>query len=284
MNIHSQMIGSSKLTILPILLTFLLLAAVKAGAGDIEDRFSSHDNTSKVTVDHSAWDKMLGKYVAPDNEGLNRVNYKAFKQADHKNLKTYISSLEAVDVTKLGRNEQFALWANLYNAVTIDVILDHYPTKSIRDIDISPGLFANGPWGKKLVTVNGLQLSLDDIEHKILRGLWKDPRVHYAVNCASIGCPNLAAKAYTGETLETMLNAGAKAFINSPRGVAVNGDRITASKIYSWFGKDFGSSEKNILKHIRKYASPALAKKLAGKTDISGYEYNWSLNDVTNSL
>ncbi len=282
MNIHKLILGSSKLTILPILLTFLHLAAVEAGASDIEDRFNRHDKTSQIKVDHTVWDKMLGKYVAPDNEGLNRINYKAFKQTDHQSLKKYILSLEAVDVPTLNRSEQFAFWVNLYNAKTIDVILDHYPTKSIRDIDISPGLFANGPWGKKLVTVNDLNLSLDDIEHKILRGLWKDPRVHYAVNCASIGCPNLAKTAYTGENLESMLNVGAKAFINSPRGVKVSGNSITASKIYSWFKKDFGSSEKNILKHIQQYASTGLAKKLDGRTDISSYEYNWDLNDVQN--
>ncbi len=264
------------------MLTFLFLIVFEAHAGEIEDRFSKNDKTSQIKVNHTAWDKMLSKYVAPDSESLNRVNYKAFKSEQHQQLKSYISSLEAIDVTKLGRNEQFAFWANLYNAKTIDVILDHYPTASIKDIDISPGLFANGPWGKKLVTVNGLKLSLDDIEHKILRGLWKDPRVHYAVNCASIGCPNLATTAYTGENLENMLNAGAKAFINSPRGVKVDDNSITASKIYSWFSKDFGRSEKNILRHIRKYASTELAQKLKGKTDISSYEYNWLLNDIKN--
>lgn len=271
--------NNQKLTLFTIFWIILSAFSLQAVAGDIEDTFSVSDKNSTVTVDHSIWNSLLQKYVVSDDKSFNSVNYGAFKASGASDLKKYLSKLQATDVTKLNRNEQFAFWANLYNAVTIDVIIQHYPVKSIRDIDIS-GIFANGPWGKKLVTVNGKKLSLDDIEHKILRGLWKDPRVHYAVNCASIGCPNLAKTAFTGAQLEQQLNEGAKAYINHPRGISVSGKRVTASKIYSWFKKDFGSSEKNILRHVRKYASEDLKKKLNGITDISSYEYDWNLNDI----
>ena len=254
--------------------------APQAIAGEIESVFAKNDPASKVEIDHSDWDKLLKKYLRKASDGLNRVNYEAFRKDGRKTLIGYLDRLQAVDVTGLNGDEQFAFWVNLYNAKTIEIILEHYPVKSIKDIDISPGLFADGPWKKKVVKVNNVKLSLDDIEHTILRALWRDNRVHYAVNCASVGCPNLALGAYKGVTLNSMLDASARAYINSPRGVRLKDGRITASKIYRWFRKDFGNSEKAILEHIGRYAEPTLAEKIKGATDIYDYEYDWGLNDT----
>lgn len=158
-----------------------------------------------------------------------------------------------------------AFWANLYNAKTIDVVLDAYPIKSIKDIRLGGGLVAavtGGPWKAKVVTVAGEKLSLDDIEHGILRPIFKDARIHYAVNCASIGCPNPMREAFTGAQLDSQLDAGARAYINSKRGVSVNGDEVVASSIYNWFVADFGGTEKGVLDHVRRYGEPALNRKL----------------------
>lgn len=257
----------------------MMIFTTTASSGELEDKFSKSDADSATVIDHSTWEDLLKTYVKPDSDGLNRVNYAAFKQMGRKNLEAYLGKLQAVDVTKLNRDEQFAFWANLYNAKTVDIILAHYPVKSIRDIDISPGIFSNGPWKKKVLKVNGIELSLDDIEHNILRPLFKDPRVHYAVNCASIGCPNLGTSAFTGSKLTAQLDEGARAYINSPRGVKVNGNRVVASKIYKWFDEDFGNSERGVLAHVRKYADAKLAARLKGVTSISAYEYDWSLNE-----
>jgi hypothetical protein len=127
----------------------------------------------------------------------------AFKERGHGALKDYISTLVAVDPATLNRSEQFALLANLYNAKTIDIVLENYPVKSIKDISLGGGLFAaftGGPWKAKVLKMKGVALSLDDIEHGILRPTFRDPRVHYAVNCASVGCPNLGTEAFTGES------------------------------------------------------------------------------------
>lgn len=259
---------------------FGLSLATQAHAGEIETVFAKHDSTSKLEIDHTVWDRLLKSYLRKSAGGLNRVNYEAFRKQGREALAGYLNSLQAVDVTKLNRNEQYAYWVNLYNAKTIDIVLEHYPVKSIKDIDISPGLFSDGPWKKKVVKVNAIALSLDDIEHEILRRLWRDNRVHYAVNCASIGCPNLAISAYKGVTLNAMLDTGARAYINSPRGVTVDGGRVKASKIYRWYNKDFGSSEKGILAHLLKYAEPTLAEKIKATADINGYDYDWDLNDT----
>jgi len=259
--------------------SLLIAFAASAGAQSLAERFAAHDPASKITVDHSAWDAMLKAYVKPDGD-LNRVDYATWKRESRDDLLGYIERLERTDVASLSRPEQYAYWVNLYNAVTVALILKHYPVDTIRDIDISPGFFANGPWGAELVTVDGVKLSLDNIEHDILRVNWDDPRVHYAVNCASLGCPNLARDAYTGERLDAQLGSAAAAYVASPRGVRFEGGRVTASKIYSWYDEDFGNSEAGVIAHLRKHADDETARRLSGLSSIDNYAYDWSLNDV----
>lgn len=266
--------------LLPLLVAAFLVTTPSAWADDIKSTFKRHIPNSTQTVDHSAWDRMLKRYVKPADDGINYVDYARFKAEAAKDLKAYVGTLEAVDVTRLNRAEQYAFWANLYNAKTIDVILDHYPVKSIKDIRLTLWRPFDGPWVAEVTKVNGIALSLNDIEHTIMRGLWNEPRVHYAVNCASIGCPNLATKAYTGANLEAMLDIGARAYVNSARGIRVENGKVIASKIYSWFVEDFGNTAKGVLKHARAYAEGDLAKALTRANSIADYEYDWSLNDV----
>ena len=254
----------------------VMLASLPAHA-DIVGTFKTFQKGSTKTIDHSAWDKLLKTYVHKNTAGLNEVDYKAFKKSGHATLKSYLRLLQSTNVKTLDRGEQFAFWVNLYNAKTIEVILSKYPVSSIKKI--KSGIFSPGPWKLKNMKVNGETLTLDDVEHKILRGLWGDPRIHYAVNCASIGCPNLAREAFTSANHQNLLDAGARAYVNSPRGVEVSGGRVKASKIYKWFKKDFGGNERGILKHLRLYAAPKLATKLKSARSIYSYDYNWSLND-----
>ena len=163
-----------------------------------------------------------------------------------------------------------------------------YPVDSIRKITINEGLFGflkksvgvGGPWKAQIITVKGQKLSLDNVEHDILRPIFKDPRVHYAVNCASYGCPNLANEAFTGDKLQNQLDTNARAFVNHPRGIAFEGDAVTASSIYQWFKVDFGGTDEGVLDHVRKYANEDLKAKLEGKTSIAGFGYDWALNDI----
>ncbi len=230
---------------------------------------------AQQSVDHSQWDAMLTTYVKETADGINLVDYAQFKKTDAATLKQYIALLQTIKIEQYSKAEQFAFWVNLYNAVTIDLVLDAYPVKSIRDI----GSLGLGPWGKKVVTVSGKTLSLDDIEHGILRPVWKDVRIHYAVNCASIGCPNLANKAYTADRLEVMLEAAAKSYINHPRGFIRKNGKLVASSIFIWYGSDWGN-EQALLDHARKYASPETLKVIGSAAKIDSHDYNWSLNDV----
>ena len=261
----------------------LLTVAGQGVAADVSDQFEAFKAGSTKTIDHSVWSSLLKTYVVPGADGLNRVKYAAFKAQGQPALKGYIKSLEGSVVKDLDRPEQFAFWANLYNAKTIDLVLDHYPVKSIKAVSLGgslTSLFTGGPWKAQVTTVQGQALSLDDIEHGILRGIFEDPRVHYAVNCASNGCPNLATQALTGATLNAMLDAGASAYINHSRGVRVEKGEVVASSIYDWFKADFGGNAEGVLAHWRKYAAPALKRELEGMSNISRFDYDWNLNDA----
>ncbi|MBI1779462.1 MAG: DUF547 domain-containing protein [Proteobacteria bacterium] len=189
----------------------------------------------------------------------------------------------AVSVGRLARAEQLAFWINSYNALTLSVVLDHYPVASIRDIDISPGLFARGPWDKRLFTVEGHPLALNEIEHRILRPIWNDPLIHYALNCAAVGCPNLRPEAFTAANAPRQQDAGARDYINDLRGVRIVNGRLRVSSIYDWFQEDFGGGEGTVLAHLSRYAETAVASTLAGAGSIAGYDYDWSLNDARNA-
>ena len=265
---------------------FLLLGLVSltsvsgAPALSIWPRWLTHDPDSSVIVDHAGWDLILQRYVNDAHpSGINRFKYVRVSPKDRQVLKDYLQKMQTVAVSGLTRGEQKAYWINLYNALTVDVILDHYPVKSIRDIDISPGIFSNGPWDAKLLTVEGEKISLNDIEHRILRPIWQDNRVHYAVNCASLGCPNLQPLSFTSQNLDILLEKAARDFINHPRGVSFINSGLQVSSIYFWFQEDFGASENGVIQHLRKYLSPENLKKLDGVQKKIRHQYDWSLNE-----
>ena len=256
-----------------------------ARAGELETAFHRTAAGSTKVVDHSAWTAVLKVYVKAGADGLNRVDYARLKAEKAGALKAYVAMLSASDPASLDKAEQFAFWANLYNAKTIEIVVDKYPVRSIKDISLGGGLLAaisGGPWKAKVLKVNGVELSLDDIEHAILRPYFKDPRAHYAVNCASVGCPNLMTEAYTGAALEAQLDRGARAYVNSPRGFLVHDGTVKASSIYKWFVADFGGDEKGVIAHALKYAEPKLAAELKGLAAISSYDYDWSVNATAN--
>jgi hypothetical protein len=243
-------------------------------------RWRAHDPNSTRDIDHSAWDALLAGYRRDAADGIARFDYEALaaSRADRAASKAYLAALSATPISSFGRNAQMAFWIDLYNALTIDVVVEHWPVASIRDIRISPGWFSVGPWGRKLIAVEGEDLSLDDIEHRILRPLWSDPRVHYAVNCASLGCPNLPPRAVTAANLEATLAQGAVDFVNHPRGSRIESGRLRVSSIYEWFKVDFGGMDAGVIAHLRAHAKPDLARALDGVARISGHDYDWAIN------
>ncbi len=251
-----------------------------APSADLWPRWQEHSEQSTTSIDHAFWETLLNKYLVTEHpSGINRFRYADVTKTDRQTLEKYLKQLQDTQVSSLSRKEQKAYWVNLYNSLTVNVVLDHYPVKSIMDIDISPGLFNNGPWGAKLLTIEEEELSLNDIEHRILRPIFKDNRLHYALNCASLGCPNLQPVAFTAANTEQLLDAGAREYINSLRGVQMFKGKLKVSSIYKWFQSDFGGSESGVMDHLRLYAEEELRNKLNTYNKSLRFDYDWGLNE-----
>ena len=266
------------------MLVLLALGAASCAAPPADVSWADHDPTNTERVDHREWQALLDSYLITDHpSGVNLVDYPNLQTnpTDQDRLDRYIDYLQGHDPRHYARDEQMAYWINLYNAVTVRVVLDSYPVDSIKNIHegVVPW---TGPWGDVLVNVAGQPLTLDNIEHDILRAIWKDPRIHYAVNCASMGCPNLAPEVYTAENLERLLEQGAREYVNHPRGADLLDDSFgVVSSIYYWYHEDFGNSDAGVLKHLRRYAEGDLAKMLQDFDGSLDHDYDWSLNAPT---
>ncbi|MBW2643159.1 MAG: DUF547 domain-containing protein, partial [Deltaproteobacteria bacterium] len=193
-------------------------------------------------VDNSLYAGLLKKYV---KDGV--VNYQGFKKEESV-LDKYLKVLEEVDSKILSRNERFAFYINAYNSWTIKLILSGYPdVKSIKDL----GSLFKSPWKKKICRIDGKVITLDDIEHNILRPRFKDPRVHFAINCAAKSCPPLRSEPYRGGDLEQQLDEMTKAFINDRESNRLEDHTLYVSSIFKWFAEDFN---KDIVGFFLKYA------------------------------
>ncbi len=222
-------------------------------------------------VDHTLFGDLLSAHVKN-----GKVDYQEFK-VNAKRLEAYLAMLADVDPDALDRSERMAFYINLYNAGTIKLILTGYPgIDSIKDL----GTLFKSPWKKKFINLNGVMVTLDHIEHDILRPQFKDPRVHFAVNCASKSCPPLLAEPYTGADLEQQLDRVTREFVNDGRSNHVQDGTLYVSRIFKWFGQDF---DNDILKFFETFARGELAeqiKKQKTRLKIDYLDYDWSLNSI----
>jgi hypothetical protein len=244
--------------------------------------FWNNENPANTTsLDHTDWTDFLRRYVVVGPDGAGQVSYSKVSSADRNDLAAYVSRLTSTAIRSFSKAEQLAYWINLYNARTVLLILEHYPVDSIRDINLSDGIFNSGPWGEPLMQIEGQDISLNDIEHRILRPVWQDARLHYALNCASVGCPDLQNEAFTMANMSERLESSARQYINHPRGVQVDDNGIVLSKIYAWFADEFAAEPGGLWGHLRRYANRELGATLESEPEILGHEYDWRLNDAT---
>ena len=244
---------------------------------ELDDRWATHDNSSTVLIDNELWQILLDDYLVSDTEsGVNLFDYEGLLDDDRQPLDDYVDMLVAQDPLKLNRLEQKSYWINLYNAATVRLILNNYPLTTITKLGESRTDF--GPWNDYAVTVNGIDLSLNDIEHRIIRPLYNDYRIHFAVNCASIGCPNLAPVAFTGNELDQQLDAASREFLSHPRGLEITGDTLNLSKLFDWYAVDFGSNETEVIATLARHTDDETRNALTNFKGTTNYEYDWSLN------
>ncbi|HHF7367613.1 TPA: DUF547 domain-containing protein [Legionella bozemanae] len=233
---------------------------------------------STEVISHKLWQDFLNRRIVTSEENINLVDYTHMTQTDLNLLKDYLKSMSEININNYNRDEQLAFWINVYNALTVQVIANYYPVTSVQEINISPGLFSIGPWGANLFTIKDTTLTLDDINNRIIRAIWNDPRTHYAVNNGTIGAPNLSRKIYQGKLIEEQLNQAASTYINSLRGVNVIEGKLIISKLYDWYEEDFGGTKQDVIFHLLQYAKEPLLSQLKHINSIDSYIYNWHIN------
>lgn len=237
------------------LISLFITAALIASA-------SAFDHT------HSSWSYLLGKHVKTTG-----VDYTTFVK-DNSEVDSYLKTLE--DVSRSDFNgwtgpNQLAFLINLYNAATIDLVLEHYPIRSFKD-EIGG---KEGPWKVRFVKALGKTYTLDEIEHELIRKYYAEPRIHFAVNCASEGCPPLRNEAFTGAKLEGQLAEQTKSFLAKKDANYFDGRTLHLSSIFDWFKEDFIKKSGSVEAFVAPYFSGSNIKK---GTPIKYTEYGWSLN------
>jgi hypothetical protein len=226
-----------------------------------EKNISSVSETKNVNFNHGIWADLLQSHVSENGN----VDYIAFK-ADNAKLQEYINVLaENVPNNSWANEEKLAYWINAYNALTVDLILRNYPVESIKDI--------KNPWKQRLWKLGDNMYDLDEIEHDILRNM-NEPRIHFAIVCASYSCPKLQNEAFTAEKLDQQLTKATKEFLTDKNRNEISENSITISKIFDWFSKDF-TKNGSLIDFLNLYTKVNISPNAKKRYK----DYNWALND-----
>jgi len=245
-----------------------VLSWVKKVKGDAVD-LDQINKSNTPTMKHDNWSVLLKKYVTKTGQ----VDYKGFVQ-DSTLFQKYLTTLsQNPPGNNWSEKEQLAYWINAYNAFTVKLIIDHYPLKSIKNI--GDGLpMVNSPWDIKFFKIGKTDFDLNTIEHEILRKKFKEPRIHFAINCASVSCPKLRNEAYTSEVIDTQLEDQAKQFINNPIKNNISETELQLSKIFDWFKSDFIKG-KTLFDFLQQYTNV----KISNDHKVKFMKYDWNLNE-----
>lgn len=226
--------------------------------------------------DYSAWNRLLDTYYNP----ARGMDYAGLEANDRSTLLALRDRLGRVDVSSLTDDEALAYWINVYNVNTVATITENYPVASIRDLSTDPIIRLN-VFKKKRVPAQGRSLSLNDVENEKIRASFKDPRIHFVINCAARSCPPMRREAITGTQLNQQLDDQTRQFMNGPLGARLQGQTLRVTKILDWFGEDFERWGGGKVNFVAKYLDPQRRKQLidAGRVRIAYDDYDWRLND-----
>jgi hypothetical protein len=261
-----------------------LLAGLSAARGGVSERKTTTvqggapDSCGLFDHSHAAWTRLLEHFV---RDGF--VDYARLKKDGQADLGAYLSSLESVcrgHYDTWTREQKLAYWINAYNAYTVRLVLNHYPLKSIRSIGMLPG----AAFRENFIPLKGVQgktLSLNDIEHEILRKEFSEPRIHFAIVCASKACPTLRSEAYRAAGLGGQLDEAARGWVrdSGKNRFDAASRKLQLSSIFKWFREDFERATKTLPEFVARYADEPTASAIrAGSVGIEFLDYDWSLN------
>ena len=232
---------------------------------------SQPEKVSDSPPSHQIWTELLRQYVTPD--GLVKYS-EMVSDKDRLNQYLKVLSANAPNPETWTKEEQLAYWINAYNAFTVKLILDNYPLESIKDLHPVNIPFVSSVWQKKFFEIGDKKMNLDYIEHSVLRKRFNEPRIHFAINCASLSCPELLNEAYLPEKIEEQLQKQTVKFINDVKRNKITASEIKLSKIFSWFKKDF-TKKKKLADFINQYSKIEVGRGV----DIGYLDYSWDLNE-----
>lgn len=268
-------------SVIAVLLACVLAAAVstacgapasRPATGTLAEQVEASFASGEAAFDHGILDRLMAEGT---HDGF--VDYDHFRH-HRAELDVYLGRVADADLAALDPDHLMALLINAYNALTIRSILDHWPVESIREID--------GVWSEATHTVGSHELTLDAIEHNLLRPFYQDPRIHFAVNCASFSCAPLPPWAFTGEEIEQQLEERTRAFLSDAQNVQIEDDVLRVSKYFEWYGEDFTEEgweprAESVAAFIARYTRPEVAafiEEHGGNPSLRFLDYDWSLN------
>lgn len=247
------------------LIPFVLLLSLSCASMHPEQKGSQ-------AISHSAFDLLLKTYV----DGIGGVNYKGLKEKGQ-DLNAYIEALaqNGPDESTWSKDEQLVYWINAYNALTLQLILEYYPVASIKDLGSTIKIpFVSTAWDVEVFSVGGEKLSLNNIEHNIIRKNFEEPRIHFVLVCAAKSCPKLRNEAYSVNKLEEQLSDQTKSFLSNPDKNRISENKLQLSNLFSWYEGDFTKNE-SLISFLNRYSSVTIEKRASKKF----MKYDWSLNE-----
>jgi len=264
------------LVVLQITSMPVVQAAPKAKLIDFWD---DNEPLSTMQINHGAWQEILTTYVDDQHpSGINRFDYSSVTAGDARKLKDYLAYLQRMEPRQLNSQEAKAYWINMFNAILVDSIIDTYQDGSTRAINrLINGGVRSTAWGRDTAEVAMQEISLNDIEHGILRPIWKDPRIHFAISACTLSGANIQKTAFSGENNEELLEKARAEFFEHPRSVRVEGNRIMLNSVFDWYASDFAQNKRELLAYIRANVSESKRREIQGLSKTS-YDYNWDLN------
>ena len=262
-----------------LFLIFMVLSGCGAPSSESQPFWDVRNEQSQRTIDHSSWQELLDNYLDDDHEsGVNRFDNESVSAPHKALLVSYLESLQAIDPRDLNSSEQLAYWINLYNSNTVYVVLQGVEEDNIDSIkDIWSNAITPGPWDIEGLTIAGQKISLNIIEHGILRPIWNDRRLHYALNCASIGCPSLLSTAFTADLVDELMDEAEEDFLGHSRAVSVDGGELVLSSLFDWYATDFAGSQEELLSYLQDYVDDDTFEGIESHTSVT-YAYDWNLN------
>jgi len=267
-----------------LLMALVTVASMTAVAAEpqpsrLTQHWSAHDNDSTATINYSAFADFLDKYVVVRDDAPNLVRYQDVTAADHKRLQTCIQQLATIPLAQYSRKVQLAYWINLYNAALLNLVLDHYPVDSVRDITWGQAKV----WEIPVVQVDGYRVSLATIRFDILKPIWQQSLIYYGLSSAALGGPGLRAQPYTADGIQLQLRANAKKYVNSSQGLRIKDDQLIVSSFFKRYRDAFGRSDTALISQLREHAAPALSARLDVFDTISKFTFDWDLNSAQTS-